>query len=105
LRVEKVTTRVGDGRDALVVRVDLEVLALVRDCSPSVRNGVAGVPGDGETVALRAGELSVVGGKDALGDGVGRKARVLVDADGVALGAVGRLGLEEFRVGAAVNVD
>jgi hypothetical protein len=105
LRVEKVTTRVGDGRDALVVRVDLKVLALVRDCGPPVSNGVAGVPGDGEAVALRAGELSVVGGKDTLGDGVGRKARVLVYADGVALGAVRRLGLEEFRVGATVNVD
>lgn len=67
--------------------------------------GVARVPVDGEALAVRRFEDGVVLGRDVGRDLVGRKTRLAVGADGVALGLVSLRLLEVLRVGRAVNVE
>lgn len=105
LGVEPVSSSVLHSGDTLVVVVDDKVLTLVGESRPAVGDRVAGVPSDGESIALGTLEGLVRVGVDVLGDSVGGETRVLVGTDGAALSTVGLLGLEELGVGRAEDVE
>lgn len=80
------------------VLVHAEVLPLVRVGTHALREGVPRVPVDGEVDARVVGHRGV-------GDGVLAQPAVLVDADGVALFAVGGLTAQVLGVGTTEDVE
>jgi hypothetical protein len=79
------------------LHIDGPVLAVVRERDHALLQRVPRLPRRGEVRALRVGEVS-------RGD-ILRQAGAFVEADGVALGAVGGLGVDVFRVDAAGYVE
>jgi hypothetical protein len=88
LWIVKEPGRIANGRDALVMIVDLEVFTLVGKGGPTVGDCVSWIPSNREAWSVGSFKLRVICGQSSLRHDIRRETRFLVCANSISLGTV-----------------